>query len=65
MRGRWIIVDNSITSNGVPSYYGPGIEKELIIAQLNYYGFQLKEEKQFIPQRYILQFKRKEEDGNC
>lgn len=63
--GRWIIVDNSITSNGVPSYYGPGIEKELIIAQLNYYGFQLKEEKQFIPQRYILQFKRKEEDGNC
>lgn len=58
--GRWIIVDNSITSNGVPSYYGPGIEKELVIAQLNYYGFQLKEEKQFIPQRYILQFELEE-----
>ncbi|WP_321004306.1 class I SAM-dependent methyltransferase [Eisenbergiella porci] len=54
--GRWIIVDNDITPPGVPAYYGPGIARELIIAQLKFYGFRLKASVQFVPQRYILQF---------
>jgi len=29
-----------------------------VISQLEYYGFKLTEEKQFIPQRYILIFQK-------
>lgn len=54
--GRLIIVDNNITENGVPSYYGPGILPELIIAQLNYYGFRLVDRADLIPQRFVLVF---------
>ncbi|QHU81890.1 hypothetical protein D3800_00060 [Microcystis aeruginosa NIES-298] len=32
-------------------YHGPFIAKELIIAQLERYGFQLETQYQFIPQR--------------
>ncbi len=55
--GRLIIVDNDITAKDAPAYFGPGIAKELIIAQLSYYGFRLEEIKQFVPQRYILTFR--------
>lgn len=58
--GRWFIVDNDITPAGVPAYYGPGIARELIIAQLKFYGFRLKASVQFVPQRYILQFEAEE-----
>ena len=55
--GRLVIVDNNITENGVPSYYGPGILPKLIIAQLAHYGFILEKSQSFIPQRFVLIFK--------
>ena len=58
--GRLIIVDNDITAKGAPSYFGPGIAKELIIAQLKYYGLELVESRQFVPQRYILTFRKEQ-----
>ncbi|MGN0643299.1 MAG: class I SAM-dependent methyltransferase [Huintestinicola sp.] len=58
--GRLIIVDNNITEKGVPSYYGPGIMPELIIAQLSYYGFKLEDSLSLIPQRFVLIFKQDE-----
>lgn len=54
--GRLVIVDNDITEKGTPSYYGPGILPELIIAQLGYYGFRLADSLSLIPQRYVLIF---------
>ena len=54
--GRLVIVDNNITEKGTPSYYGPGISPELVIAQLHYYGFRLIRESYPIPQRFVLVF---------
>lgn len=54
--GRLVIVDNDITENGVPSYYGPGICPQLITAQLGYYGFKLVKSLSLIPQRFVLIF---------
>lgn len=54
--GRLIIVDNDITTNATP-YFGSAICRELVIAQLRYYGFELYDSINFIPQRYILSFK--------
>ncbi|MBQ9443685.1 MAG: methyltransferase domain-containing protein [Lachnospiraceae bacterium] len=56
--GRLVIVDNNITDRDVPSYYGPGISPELVIAQLGYYGFKLVDERYPIPQRFVLVFKK-------
>ena len=56
--GRLVIVDNNITEAGVPSYYGPGISPELVIAQLHFYGFELVSEAYPIPQRFALVFKK-------
>ena len=58
--GRLIIADNNITENGIPSYYGPGISPQLIIAQLGFYGFKLVDSLSLIPQRFVLIF---EKDG--
>lgn len=58
-----VIVDNAALDeegNLLP-YHGPHIAKELIIAQLKYYGFDLVEHYSFIPQRYILKFKLREQ----
>ena len=55
--GRLVIVDNDIPEPDVPSYYGPGIVPELVIAQLKYYGFELERKHQLIPQRYMLVFR--------
>jgi len=55
--GKLVIVDNDVTEPGVPSYYGPGIDPKLIIAQLHYYGFELEKRWQLIPQRFMLVFK--------
>jgi SAM-dependent methyltransferase len=57
--GRLIIVDNAVVQNGELPYHGPHIAKELVIVQLYYYGFDLTEQYQFIPQRYVLVFKKR------
>ena len=54
--GRLVVVDNAITPEGVPSYYGPGIFPKLVIAQLKRYGFDLLSSHAFVPQRYVLIF---------
>ena len=59
--GRIIVVDNNVTAPGIPSYYGPGISPELLIQQLKYYGFNLVDRFEHIPQRFALIF---EEDPN-
>lgn len=55
--GRLVVVDNDISAKGAPAYYGPGMAKELIIAQLKHYGFVLEDVQQFVAQRYILTFR--------
>ena len=60
--GRLVIVDNDINAKGAPAYFGPGIAKELIIAQLKFYGFRLEAYRQFVPQRYVLVFREEEAD---
>jgi SAM-dependent methyltransferase len=57
--GRLVIVDNAVVQNGQLPYHGPHIAKELVIGQLYYYGFDLIEQYQFIPQRYVLVFKKR------
>jgi len=51
------IVDNGLVPPGVLPYHGPYVAKELIIGQMLNYGFELIEEHQYIPQRYLLIFK--------
>ena len=55
--GRVIIADNDIPDPGIPSYYGPGIIPEMIISQLHYYGFELEDRIQLVPQRFALVFR--------
>ena len=57
--GKLIIVDNDVKREGIPEYYGSAIDRRLIISQLIHYGFRLIDEKQFIPQRYVLVFQKK------
>jgi SAM-dependent methyltransferase len=57
--GRFVVVDNAVVPAGKLPYHGPHIAKELIIGQLYYYGFDLVEQYQFIPQRYVLVFKKR------
>lgn len=56
--GKLIIVDNCPVNDSTLPYHGPYISKELIISQLSYYGFELVEYYQTIPQRYVLVFKK-------
>lgn len=53
------IVDNGPVDDDTLPYHGPYISKELIAYQLAYYGFELEEYKQIIPQRYLLKFRLK------
>lgn len=55
--GELIIVDNGPVDDDTLPYHGPYISKELIISQLSFYGFELVDYYQFIPQRYMLKFK--------
>ncbi|MGD9782631.1 MAG: methyltransferase domain-containing protein [Kiritimatiellia bacterium] len=55
--GRLIIVDNAVVEGDVQPYHGPYMSKELIVAQMKYYGFDLVRTEQFIPQRYMLVFR--------
>lgn len=50
------VVDNGLVPDGVLPYHAPYIDKNLLIGQLEYYGFKYEKEYQFIPQRYILKF---------
>jgi hypothetical protein len=56
--GRLVIVDNAVVEGGTLPYHGPYMAKELIIAQMKYYGFKLVDSQQFIPQRYVLIFQK-------
>ncbi len=54
--GRLVVVDNDIERPGTPPYFGSQIDKQLTISQLGRYGFCLREQRQFVPQRYVLVF---------
>jgi len=51
-----VIVDNDLVTNETLPYHGPYINKDLIISQLWFYGFELENTFQFTPQRYVLVF---------
>jgi SAM-dependent methyltransferase len=57
--GTLYLVDNGVVPRGVLPYHGPYVAKELVIGQMLNFGFELVEQKQFIPQRYLLVFKKK------
>lgn len=54
---RLVIVDNDLVTGETLPYHGPYINKQLIIGQLWYYGFELENSFQFTPQRYVLVFR--------
>jgi ubiquinone/menaquinone biosynthesis C-methylase UbiE len=53
------VVDNALVMDkkALP-YHGPYIAKELIIGQLQFYGFKFEKDYAFTPQRYVLVFKK-------
>jgi len=57
--GTLVVVDNAQLVKGERRYVGGRIARELVIRQLEAYGLKLVKEQQFIPQRYILFFKKK------
>jgi len=58
--GRLVIADNDVLPDDQVPYYGPRIDRRLTILQLEHYGFRLVKTAQFIPQRYILVFQKRE-----
>ena len=52
-----VIVDNDLVTGEDLPYHGPYINKQLIVGQLWYYGFELENSFQFTPQRYVLVFR--------
>lgn len=58
--GELIIVDNGPVDDDTLPYHGPYISKELIEHQLSFYGLELENYVQVIPQRFMLKFKFKE-----
>lgn len=58
--GRLVIVDNALVEDQTLPYHGPFIAKELIVTQLKHYGFKVVGYYQYIPQRYVLVFKKDE-----
>jgi hypothetical protein len=61
--GTLYLVDNGLVPPGILPYHGPYVAKELIIAQMLNYGFDLIEQHQYIPQRYLLTFKVKKTEA--
>lgn len=57
--GLLYLADNGLVQPGILPYHGPYIAKELLIAQLLNYGFDLVRQHQHIPQRYLLVFKKR------
>lgn len=58
--GELVIVDNGPVDDDTLPYHGPYISRELIEYQLSFYGFELTDYVQVIPQRYLLKFKLKQ-----
>jgi ubiquinone/menaquinone biosynthesis C-methylase UbiE len=56
--GIFYVADNGLVPDGILPYHAPYIDKNLLIGQFQAYGFLLIREYQFIPQRYILAFKK-------
>ncbi|WP_216634892.1 class I SAM-dependent methyltransferase [Gloeomargarita lithophora] len=56
--GTLVLVDNGLVEPGQLPYHGPYVAKELIVHQFRFYGFKLKQEYAFIPQRYVLIFEK-------
>ncbi len=54
---RFVLVDNDLVTDENLPYHGPYINKNLLVAQLWYYGFELEDSFQFTPQRYVLVFR--------
>ena len=54
--GQLIIVDNDLVTEGELPYHGPYVCRDMLISQLYYYGFRLRDAFQFTPQRYLLLF---------
>ena len=52
--GTLYLADNGLVPPGVLPYHGPYVAKELLVAQMLNYGFELVSQNQFIPQRYLL-----------
>ena len=57
--GLLYLADNGLVQPGILPYHGPYIAKELIVAQMLNYGFDLLRQHQHIPQRYLLVFKKR------
>jgi len=56
--GKLILIDNSPVINKDLPYHGPYISKELIISQLEKYGFKFTGYDQITPQRYMIVFQK-------
>jgi predicted methyltransferase len=54
--GTLVVADNDVVAENEIPYHGPRIARELIVAQLRQYGFELAATHQFTPQRYVLTF---------
>lgn len=56
--GRVVISENTPDGElgGLPPYRGISISRNIIVTQLEAFGFRLVESKQFIPQRYLVAF---------
>lgn len=57
--GRLVVVDNDVERPGIPPYFGSQIDRQMTISQLTRYGFVLADQRQFVPQRYMLTFRMK------
>jgi len=57
--GTLYLADNGLVPQGTLPYHGPYVAKELIIGQMENYGFKLEAQYQPIAQRYLLVFKKK------
>jgi len=57
--GRLYLADNGLVPQGTLPYHGPYVAKELIIGQMENYGFELVAQYQPIAQRYLLVFEKK------
>jgi len=57
--GMLYLADNGLVPQGTLPYHGPYVAKELIIGQMQNYGFTLVAQYQPIAQRYLLVFKKK------
>jgi SAM-dependent methyltransferase len=58
------LVDNGLVEPGVLPYHGPYVAKELLIAQMLNFGFELVAQYQHIPQRYLLVLKKKKVEAS-